>query len=83
MKKWIFLICLLFSCESWIAARSHTDGDTLTQIFPDIEAVRQAVQNPESPCFYPRLIARYMQRDTTLTTEEYRYLYLGYSFQDD
>ena len=83
MKKWIFLICLLFSCESWIAARSHTDGDTLTQIFPDIEAVRLAVQNPESPCFYPRLIARYMQRDTTLTTEEYRYLYLGYSFQDD
>ena len=55
----------------------------MTQIFPDIEAVRQAVQNPESPCFYPRLIARYMQRDTTLTTEEYRCLYLGYSFQDD
>lgn len=83
MKNWIFVICFLLLAENWVSARSHTDGDTVSVTVPDIEMVRQAVQDPESPYFYPRLIDRYFRRDTTLTTDDYRYLYLGYSFQDD
>lgn len=83
MKKKILIICLLVACVSGVWARSHADGDTVAIVRPDMEAIRQAVQDSKSPYYYPRLIERYLSRDTTLTPDDYRHLYLGYSFQDD
>ena len=76
---------LLLMCPvmSRAISRPHTAPDTLAVVALDMEAIRQAVNDSESPFYYPILMERYLSRDTTITTEEYRYLYFGYTFQED
>lgn len=50
---------------------------------PDYKLIRQSISNSRSPNYYPSLMRRYMENDTTLTLEQYRNLYYGYSFQED
>jgi hypothetical protein len=47
----------------------------------DFSEVRKAVSDNAGPFYYPKLMERYIKNDTTLTLEEYRYLYYGYTFQ--
>lgn len=47
-------------------------------VLADIEA---QVITPASKYFYPVLYERYEKNDTTLTLDDYRYLYYGYMFQ--
>lgn len=49
----------------------------------DLEAIKQATQDPSSPMYYPTLMARFERHDTVMTVEEYRNLYLGTMFQED
>lgn len=50
---------------------------------PDYKLIRQSISNSRSPNYYPNLMRRYMENDTTLTLEQYRDLYYGFSFQED
>lgn len=50
---------------------------------PDLNKIREATLNPESPFYFPKLMAKYNRNDTTMTNEEYRNFYLGYMFQED
>lgn len=50
---------------------------------PDMEKIKAEVLNPSSEYYYPKLMARYEQNDTVMTSADYRYLYLGYVFQED
>lgn len=52
---------------------------------PDLEEIRQITLNPDpkNKFYFPKLMARYQHNDTVMTPEEYRYLYLGYMFQED
>ena len=50
---------------------------------PDLEAIRVATLDPKSNFYFPKLMTKYNRNDTTMTQEEYRYLYLGYMFQED
>lgn len=50
---------------------------------PDLEEIRLATLDPSNKFYYPKLMAKYARNDTTMTPEEYRYLYLGYMFQED
>lgn len=50
---------------------------------PDLEEIRLATLNPKSQFYFPKLMAKYHKNDTTMTREEFRYLYLGYMFQED
>ncbi len=45
--------------------------------------LRKEIQKKKSPFYYPALYQRYIQLDTSLTTEEFRHLYYGYTFQDE
>ncbi|MCM1449177.1 MAG: DUF4919 domain-containing protein [Clostridiales bacterium] len=49
----------------------------------DLESIRNAVSDLNSPYYYPRLIKQYEQNETVMTKEDYRYLYLGTMFQED
>ena len=49
---------------------------------PDFKKIEKAIKDKDSPLFYKTLLKRYNDNDTTLTTEEYRHLYFGFSFQD-
>ncbi|MDE5877120.1 MAG: DUF4919 domain-containing protein [Muribaculaceae bacterium] len=50
---------------------------------PDLENIRTQTLDPQSRFYFPKLMAKYNRNDTTMTNEEYRYLYLGYMFQED
>jgi hypothetical protein len=48
---------------------------------PQYEKMRLQLFDNTSPFFYPKLFERYCSGDTTLTLEEFRFLYYGYTFQ--
>lgn len=50
---------------------------------PDYQQIRQSISNSRSPNHYPSLMRRYVENDTTLTLEQYRDLYYGYTLQED
>lgn len=50
---------------------------------PDFAAIEKNIADKNSPFYYPALMKRYKESDTTLTTEEYRHLYYGFSFRDE
>ena len=50
---------------------------------PDLDKIKAETLNPKSRFYFPKLMKRFEKNDTVMTTEEYRYLYLGYMFQED
>lgn len=52
-------------------------------VLPDFAQIQREVNDPQSQYYYPKLMSRYNSTDTTMTIEEYRYYYLGYTFQED
>lgn len=48
---------------------------------PEYEQIKTAIFDDSSPKFYPSLYNRFIQGDTSLTIEDVRYLYYGYTFQ--
>lgn len=50
---------------------------------PDLGQIRKETLDPHSGMYFPKLMAKYNRNDTTMTSEEYRNLYLGYMFQED
>lgn len=49
---------------------------------PDNGAISAAISDVSSPYYYPSLMLRYENGDTTLTLDDYHYLYYGFAFQD-
>ena len=50
---------------------------------PDYLLIKQSISNSKSSNYYPTLMRRYVENDTTLTLEQYRDLYYGYTLQED
>lgn len=50
---------------------------------PDFNRIQSETLNPESKYYYPKLLESYMSPDTTMTPEDYHYLYYGAMFQED
>lgn len=52
-------------------------------VAPNYREIRTSIQNSKSPNYYPMLMKRYLENDTTLTLEQYRCLYYGFTLQED
>ena len=51
---------------------------------PDLEEIRRATLDPKNKTYYyPNLMELYEKSPEKLTSDQYRYLYLGYMFQED
>ena len=50
---------------------------------PDYRQIERNVQDATSSLYFPRLMERYLAGDSTLTLEEARHLYFGFTFQPD
>lgn len=50
---------------------------------PIEDDIIDATLSPSSPYYYPNLMMRYTMGDTTLTENEYHYLYYGYAYQEN
>ena len=56
---------------------------TMAQRVPDNEAILARTIDRSTLYYYPRLMERYIHGDTTLTLDEYHYLYYGFAFADN
>lgn len=50
---------------------------------PNLEDIKTKTLDPTSDFYFPKLFKLYQKPDTVMTPEQYRYLYLGYMFQED
>lgn len=50
---------------------------------PNYESIRKITCNSKSPSYYPLLMHRFVECDTTLTLEDYRCLYYGFTLRED
>lgn len=83
------LIILLGTCVG-ISAQTNNNTATaptskrkITVEKPDLDMIQRETLDPSSKFYFPKLRAKYLRNDTTMTNEEYRMFYLGYMFQED
>jgi len=50
---------------------------------PNYEIIKKAIEDKKSESYYPKLLKRMQENDTTLVLAEYRNLYFGYVFQKE
>lgn len=50
---------------------------------PDFKKINKAITKPGSPTYYPSLLNRLNQNDTSLSLRDYHLLYYGYIIQQD
>ena len=74
MKKYVLILCILHLSYSLYSQH--------IQSVPDYEKISKEIINKDSKFYYPPLLERYLKNDTTLTEEDFHYLYFGYIFQD-
>lgn len=77
MKKITFLLLLLVACVNVFAQ----DEDFFSK--PDYKQIEKSIKDPTSPYSYSKLMQRYQAADSTMTLEERRHLYYGYTFNLD
>ncbi len=70
------IIALLGTAALWAAPRT-----TLTR--PDLEAIRIATTDENSPYYYNKLLKKFMANDTVMTDVDYQYFYYGTYFLED
>jgi len=76
IKRSIVVLILLL-----VATKSFSQGAAFS--VPNYEAIKKEIQNKDSKFNYKKQLQRLQNCDTTLTGEEYRYLYFGYVFQPE
>jgi hypothetical protein len=75
MKK-LLLVIIAVLCG---VASTYAQDDFFTP--PDFRQIERNIQNSSSSFYYPRLMARFLAGDSTITIEEGRHLYFGYVYQ--
>lgn len=50
---------------------------------PDLEAIRKASVDENSPFYYPTLHKKFIANDSSMTPEQFQYFYYGTFFQED
>ncbi|MCP9612972.1 DUF4919 domain-containing protein [Coprobacter tertius] len=75
--KHLYLLVILFIVSFGIKAQTTTKPEP-----PDMKRIETEIRDYNSEFYYPRLMKRYLKNDTTLTLNEFRHLYYGYSFQE-
>ncbi len=74
------IILILIGCFTITAAPRDKK---ITPEKPDMEKIKETVNDPDSKYYYPKLMKQYEANDTTMGLQDYRHLYLGYVFQED
>ncbi|MBR9914104.1 MAG: DUF4919 domain-containing protein [Algicola sp.] len=76
MKTTYFLLFML--CFQFLAVGQDWDFEK-----PNYKTIEKNIKDEASNLFYPNLMKRFKAADSTMTLEEKRHLYYGYSFQKD
>lgn len=81
MKRLYALILLLLTVAT--AIQAQINFDKIRRVKPDFKEILRETTDRNSPYYYPRLMAEYERNDTAMKLDKYRYLYLGYTLQED
>lgn len=73
MKKLLLLLVLMSSNISMAQEQGFTK--------PDYNGIRKAIQQPNTPLFYKRLMERFHEGDSSMTLQQKRHLYYGFIHQ--
>ena len=74
--KLLYSLLILFISQSFFAQDFELKK-------PDFDLIEKNVKDKNSPYYFDKLYARFIVADSTMTIEERRHLYFGYSFQDE
>lgn len=87
IKKIIYIgaaaLMFMIAAKNGIAQRQSEGKMRIVVEKPDLDSIRAATLNPDSPFYFRKLKQKYERNDTTMTQEEFRHFYLGYMFQED
>ena len=76
IKKLFIILTILFVFSNLAISQDQ-------EIRPiKFKKLKKEIRKQRSPFYYPVLFQRYLDLDTSLTYEEFRYLYYGFTFQD-
>jgi len=75
MNKYFLLLLAVCICHIGFAQKQKFEK-------PDYKKIKSITDDKYSPFYYTKLIARYNISDTTLTKEEFRFLYYGCLYRD-
>lgn len=81
-----FLLALTSIGDVWCQTQANHSANKRKIIVekPDLDQIREETLNPKSQFYFPKLMKKFINgKDTLMTHEEFRYLYLGYMFQED
>lgn len=78
----VFILLAVSFCSIAVSAAGNNDKKLKIEK-PDMDKICAEVNNPASKYYYPKLIATYEKRDTTMQLEDFRHLYYGYACQED
>ncbi len=76
-------LILIFAIIPAMASFSQTDFERIPRKKPDFSQIQREINDRTSPYYYPRLMEEFQRNDTIMKLDKYRYLYLGYSLQED
>lgn len=62
---------------------SFAEAQLLPYSAPDYPGIQKEIKNSSSNFYYPNLLKRFAAYDTTITDQEMRHLYYGYTFQKE
>ena len=76
---------ILFPASAQTQRKGTSKGETKKYKTekPDLAEIQRTTLDPNSEYYYPKLMAKYEKKDTTMTPDEFRHFYLGYMFQED
>lgn len=86
MKKFLIAtLLLLIPCIVFAQSEEGediiVDDNGVSFMAPDYQAIKDSISNPNSRYYYPRLLERLAEGDTTLDLTEARCIYYGYTMQ--
>lgn len=74
---------ILIGCLSFMSWAFFTEASAQEVMPPNYDEIKQQITNVKSSSYYPILMDRYQQCDSTLSLEDYRNLYFGYVLLED
>ena len=79
MKGFIFFLTGLLYLFSFYSCSTIKSGNKAV----DFQRIESVISNPDTNLYYPSLMKRLKEKDTTLTKNDFHHLYYGYVFQDE
>lgn len=80
MKKILYILTVIIISSAF---SSNAFDRRIKVVKPNLDSIKAESTNESSRFYYPRLLKKFMENDTVMTNEEYRYFYYGTLFQED